>query len=109
MDDCQTSLLKSMCLIILICSQAKTLYVAECSKLGRTPQEDSVAEAVKVAEMSRTVTLEAHYIRVLTTKKKTEDRQEGIRKYMARYAAVKLDDVHPLLRQEVEKVMRSAK
>lgn len=95
-------------MIILICSQAKALYVAECSKLGAMPQEDLVTEAMKVAEMARAVTLEAHYIRVLTTKKKGEEKQEGIRKYMARYAAVKPDDIHPLLRQEVEKVMKSA-
>ena len=107
MDDCQTSLLKSMFLIILICSQAKTHYIAECGKLGVTPQEDLVAEATKVADISRAVTLEGHYIRVIQTKKK-EDRVEAFRKYMARYAAVKPDDIHPLLRQEVEKTMENA-
>ena len=59
-----------MFLIILICSQAKTQYIAECGKLGVEASATLIAEATKLAEVSRAVTLEGHYIRIIQTKKK---------------------------------------
>ena len=60
---------------------------------------------MKVGETARAVTLEGHYIRMFSNKKK-EDRKDSLSKYLVRYATVKLADIHPVLVAEADKVMK---
>ena len=79
------------------------MYVTECAKWGAVPDDELVKEAGRVVTLARVVTLEGHYARVLSTKKKADERTQGIAKYALRYAIVPPDSVHPLLKAEIDK------
>ena len=93
-----------MCMMhVLMFSQACSACVTACAKWGAVPADDLVKEANKVSSLARLVTLEGHYVRILATKKKPEDRKDSIGKYASRYAVVDPEKVHPILKAEVDK------
>ena len=84
------------------------VYVAESKKWGAETDSALLARAKQCGELARATTVEGQYIRVLM-KKEMQERQDGLCKYVQKYAAVPPGMDHPTLQQEVAKAMKKAR